>query len=110
MKQSKSKGKSLGERFGIPSVTATDNRSISFRDADPRLLAAAIAGAVDCGDALILGRTRDGGAVVITVLSGTDSHKFYAGNQGELEDNLNLLRRGYGIDPVRTDVPDDKVG
>jgi hypothetical protein len=44
------------------------------------------------------------------VLSGTDKHKFYAANQGELEDNLNLIRRGYGIDPIRTDVPDDKVG
>lgn len=110
MKQKGKSQASLADRFGIPSAAASDDRGICLTTINPKLLAAAISGIVAAGDAAVIGSTRDGGAVVITVLSGTDKHKFYAANQGELEDNLNLIRRGYGIDPIRTDVPDDKVG
>lgn len=110
MKQSKKTGKTLAERFGQPEQKASGDWRVSYGGADTKLLHLVIAAVVDNGDALVFGRTRDGGAVVLTILSGDEKHKFYSTNNGELADNLNLIRREYGISPIRTDVPDEKVG
>lgn len=110
MKQKSNGKKTLAERFGQPNSAASDNWRVSYGGSDPKLLHLVIAAVVDNGDALVFGRTRDGGAVVLTILSGDEKHKFYSTNNGELNDNLNLIRREYGISPVRTDVPDEKVG
>ncbi len=40
------------------------------------------------GDALLLGATRDGGALVITVCSGDQRHKFYPTSTEECEATL----------------------
>jgi len=40
------------------------------------------------GCALILGHTRDGGAVVLTVLAGEDRHRTYCSNIQELEEAI----------------------
>jgi len=110
VKQSPKKGKTLAERFGTTPGNASGEWRVSYGGSDPRLLHLVIASVVDNGDALVFGRTRDGGAVVLTILSGDDKHKFYSTNNAELADNLNMIRREYGISPLRTDVPDDKVG
>jgi hypothetical protein len=110
VKQKSNGKKTLAERFGKPATDTSDSWRVSYGGSDPKLLHLVIAAVVDNGDAVVLGRTRDGGAVVLTILSGDEKHKFYSTNNGELADNLNLIRREYGITPLRTDVPDDKVG
>jgi hypothetical protein len=37
------------------------------------------------GDAMLIARTSDGGAVALTLLEGDDRHKLYATNQDELD-------------------------
>lgn len=110
MKQSKPVKKTLEERFGKPIESASNSWRVSFSESEPRLLHLVVAVVIDNGDAMVFGRTRDGGATVITILSGEQKHKFYSTTKSELDDNLNLIRREYGVAPIRTDVPDDKVG
>jgi len=47
---------------------------------------AAIDAALDLGLALIIGRTSDGGAVSLTLLSGEERHRTYCANQDELDE------------------------
>jgi hypothetical protein len=51
-----------------------------------------------CGNgcALILGHTRDGGALVITVLDGDQRHRTYCSNDNELAGALDALWVSYG--------------
>jgi hypothetical protein len=43
---------------------------------------------LDSGSAVIIGRTRDGGAVVLTVLEGDVRHKTYCSNADELDEAM----------------------
>jgi len=48
--------------------------------------ALAIDGALNSGLAIILGRTRDGGAISITLLAGEERHRTYCASQDELDE------------------------
>lgn len=45
------------------------------------------------GDALLLGATRDGGALVLTICSGDERVKFYAKSGEEMDSHLENIRR-----------------
>lgn len=47
------------------------------------------------GCALIVGRTRDGGAISLTVLDGDERHRGYAANHKELDNLLGNLMDKY---------------
>lgn len=47
------------------------------------------------GCALMLGHTRDGGAVCFTVLDGDNRHRTYAGNVHDLEQAIESLAAAY---------------
>jgi hypothetical protein len=49
-------------------------------------MAGAIENLLRAGCAIIIGRTRDGGANVLTVLDGDNRHKTYCSNADELDD------------------------
>jgi hypothetical protein len=61
---------------------------------------ASIGGTIDAvlraGCALMLGHTRDGGALVITVLDGDDRHRTYCSNDEELDAAVRALANMYG--------------
>lgn len=48
-----------------------------------------------CG--IMLSHTRDGGALVVTILDGDERYKQYAGNQGELERLFDSLNAAYEL-------------
>jgi|ERR1700688_3997106 len=48
------------------------------------------------GCAIMLGHTRDGGAVVLTVLDGEQRHRTYCANDAELEEAIAALDFVYG--------------
>ncbi len=47
------------------------------------------------GAAIMLGSTRDGGAVVITVFDGEQRHRTYCSNDRELENAVESLQAAY---------------
>lgn len=50
---------------------------------------------LSAGCGVILGRTRDGGAVCITVLDGDTRHRTYCANDEELDDALVALKAAF---------------
>ncbi len=48
------------------------------------------------GCAIMLGHTRDGGAVVLTVLDGEQRHRTYCANSDELDEAIEALSFVYG--------------
>lgn len=67
----------LSDRFGELGNKGERGRQFPADDVDPLGLAAAVAAVIGSGDAIMFGRTRDGGCMVITILSGDDRRKFY---------------------------------
>jgi len=45
--------------------------------------------------AIIVGSTRDGGALVLTILDGDERHRTYCSNDGELDDAIKVILRLY---------------
>jgi hypothetical protein len=58
-------------------------------------LGAALDAVLGAGCAILLGRTRDGGAVVLTVLDGEQRHRTYAGTTDELDAAIIALHNTY---------------
>lgn len=50
---------------------------------------------LQCECALIVGRTRDGGALVLTILDGEDRHRTYCSNDDELDAALTSIFQLY---------------
>ena len=50
---------------------------------------------LNCGCAAIIGSTRDGGAVCITILDGEDRHRTYCSNDEELDAAITQLEQSY---------------
>lgn len=59
-------------------------------------LGAAIDEVIRAGCALMIGQTRDGGAVVFTILDADERHRTYCSSAGELERALLALHKMYG--------------
>jgi len=64
----------------------------TWEDADPDTLWKAITEVTNAGDYIGFGKTRDGGAVVVTVKSEDDSIKEYATGEAEIASLLKLIR------------------
>jgi hypothetical protein len=73
------------------------NTAIAWEAVDGRAIKAAISAITACGDAITFGRTQDGGALSITVLTGADRPKFYPTTVEEAEDTLAQLRDATGL-------------
>jgi hypothetical protein len=54
---------------------------------------AAIDAALDSGLAIIVGRTKDGGAVSLTLLAGEERHRTYCATQEELDEAFAAILR-----------------
>lgn len=65
----------------------------SWVDAAGALLA--IDSVIETGDAIIIGRTRDGGAIAVTLISGDEREKLYASDDEELSDLIQTVLRAY---------------
>lgn len=66
--------------------------SMDWADCDATLLCATVSAIVLDGDAVLLGGTRDGGTLVLTLISGDDRLKFYAKSAEEMNGHLQEIR------------------
>ena len=97
----------------IPSIGTTSGKGGNFASRPnpfvgtrspgraPELATAVPIGAVldevlQAGCAIMLGHTRDGGAVVVTVLDGEMRHRSYASSEQELDQMMLALHDAYG--------------
>ena len=70
---------------------AYEHRSVSYGDSDPAGLQGAIESITLSGDAVLFGRTSDGGALVVRVLSGGKSYVHYPTTSEALNELLTEL-------------------
>lgn len=88
-------GKSGSDRVGkYRRVGASKPRAdkATWEDADPDAVWKTIIAATNAGDALMFAKTRDGGACVLTVMSGDERVKEYATGEEELAALLGEVR------------------
>lgn len=64
---------------------------LTWEDANPELLRAALAAATEDGAGLLLSKTSDGGALSIYVLTNGATHKLYPATAEELSEALQLI-------------------
>lgn len=64
---------------------------LSWSDAAPEDLLAAVAAATEDGAAVLLSRTSDGGALVVRVLTDAGSTPFYPANMAALNETLSMI-------------------
>lgn len=60
----------------------------ALQEVDPALLHSAVCAVLQAGDAVLLGTTRDGGAVAMQLYSGDSLDKLYCATLEELQDAL----------------------
>lgn len=72
--------------------------SATWEDAEADTLWRTVCEVTAAGDALTLSVTRDGGAVVLTVLSGDERVREYAHNADEIAELLQLVRESVQSD------------
>jgi hypothetical protein len=63
--------------------------------ADTAMVAQAIDRVLTSGCAIMLGQTRDGGALVITILEGDNRHRTYCSDEQELDDAVTAMYENY---------------
>jgi hypothetical protein len=88
-------GKSSGNsasRYGSVRNSASSQDLASWEDADSDELWKTITAIVNAGDAVTLGRTRDGGALSLVILSGDDRIRRYARGADEIHSLLVDIR------------------
>lgn len=86
---SKTFSKSAGTREKVHTAAEV------LRKAPPKLTLDTLACVVDNGAAVILSGTRDGGALVITLLDGDDKDKVYCEDVDDLREALTDLAGAY---------------
>lgn len=64
-------------RYAGASRSSQASQPIGWDEVDPNAIAALVSATTNAGDALIFGRTSDGGALSLTILSGNDKHREY---------------------------------
>jgi len=84
-----------GEFVSRPNVFGAKGNHVMPSFADHSTTGLAIDCVLRSGNAVIIGGTRDGGAVCITVLEGDTRHRTYCSNYNELEDALAQLREFF---------------
>lgn len=75
---SRSQSGPTGSRYARLGTRSAPVARASWEDAEAETLWRTIQAVTDAGDAIMFGRTRDGGAVVLTLLSGDVREKAYA--------------------------------
>lgn len=65
--------------------------SLTWADAGPEDLIAAIVNATEDGAAVLLSKTSDGGALVLQIWNGQGRHKLYPATVAELNEALALI-------------------
>jgi hypothetical protein len=94
-----SPGKGRGGAFDTrknPFGATRQARGVAPEYASQIRLGLAVDMLIRAGCAIMLGRTRDGGALVITVLDGDDRHRTYCVTEEELNDAIRALEEMYG--------------
>lgn len=71
--------------------TLKSRGKITWQDANPEMLTAALAAATEDGAGLLLSKTSDGGALSIYVLTDGATHKLYPATVDELNEALQLI-------------------
>ncbi len=88
-------GKSGGGKKSGPKWTAyrkvPDELRPTWEEADNGLLIQVIVEVTHNGDAILLGSTRDGGSLVLTICSGDERIKFYMRTSEEIDSQLREL-------------------
>jgi hypothetical protein len=74
------------------------NTAITWAQVDGPTLKACVGFVTGCGDAITLGRTTDGGALSVTILSGADRLKKYATTPAEAKQLLDDIIEACGPD------------
>lgn len=98
----------LRDRFGASN--GERNRSqFKWSDANPVLLAEAVARCVGSGDAVMFGITRDGGCGVATVLSGDERKRFYPADGESADQALMQISYAYCSPEDRKEFPEHFV-
>lgn len=79
-------------RYGRVGASKPASSVASWEDAEPDDLWKTIIAVTNAGDALTLAKTRDGGAVALTVMDGDDRLKYYATGEAEVKTLLAEIR------------------
>lgn len=89
------KGGTNGSRKWSEYRKGPTSDGVDFGRVESVLLLGTVSSILDSGDALLIGLTRDGGTVVITVISGDERQKWYARSYSELNDHLTEIKAFY---------------
>jgi len=87
-----------GSRYARLANDSPRKEAASWEDADAQDLWRTISEVTSAGDALMFGRTRDGGALVLTVLSGDERVRNYATGAEEVAALLARVREAVEAD------------
>jgi len=87
-----------GSRYARLANDSPRKDAASWEDADAQELWRTVCEATSAGDALMFGRTRDGGALVLTVLSGDERVRNYATGAEEVSALLARIREAVEAD------------
>lgn len=85
----------LKGRFNGSGHAGDTPKRFSWSTANPLELADAVSRCTDNGDAIMFGRTRDGGAAVITILAGEERQRFYPAGDKAVSATLRTISRAY---------------
>ena len=91
-----STGKNPQKKVKAPLELGGVSANVSWGLADPAMLAWFIAQLTQDGNAVILGTTRDGGALSVTVLLGDERYKHYIAPKDDLNMTLKEIGEYYG--------------
>jgi len=87
-----------GSRYARLANASPRKNAASWEDADAQELWRTLCEVSSAGDALMFGRTRDGGALVVTVLSGDERVQNYATGPEEVSALLARIREAVEAD------------
>lgn len=87
-----------GSRYARMAGSSPRKVIATWEEADPETLWRTISEVTDAGDAIMFGRTRDEGAVVLTLLSGDERIRQYATGADEIAELLRAVRESVEAD------------
>lgn len=90
-------GSGKGGNFATRKNPFTENKAAGNRPqlADCNTIGLALDQILNCECAVIIGTTRDGGALVVTILDNDERHRTYCSNDAELDDAIAAIHRLY---------------
>lgn len=82
------KGKASGSGKVSPYRPQRTDVSINWRDVDSETLSGCVGAVTNHGDAVLLGRSVDGGVLVLTICAGGERIKYYARTPAEMTKHM----------------------